>query len=890
MVAKKKGVFGELLDLSKGLALWQNQAIRLLLQKGALSKEDMDEITRIASIEYGMIRDPKAVLPQKLQASELPSPPQSGEQVYLSSIRDVVNVNALTTGQRLSFSKGLTVIYGENGSGKSSYARIMKKAFRAREGGVDDILPNVYLQATPGPATASFTFDEGGATTSEKWTDGQETTDRFGRFAVLDSKCARLMIIKESTPSFQPYGLDIFGSLAAVTGEVKNTFLGIAKEKKPDPVVLAPFQDKTSCGIFVAGINAGTSLSELESRSTFSDDEAKILAVKREDLKALNTNSPETIRALLEQEKKCVAAVKKTITPLFDAISDQKLGAFKALREELVRLENAKKIASERLHRDGDLGGVGGDVWRELMKAAEKYSSSSAYPDLTFPVRADGVRCVLCQQPIQGEAQERLERFWAFIQDETARKAEEARCQLSTALGLFSRLPKSMPAEIQGYESSFPMCRLDLFSQMGLFYKEVAERVALVESYHATGQWVARDGNLPLLPDLFSKADAVLAQKLVDAKDDKAVTEHISALEKEICEAESKQRLAENARVVAAYLSSLKISAQAQDAASKIHTRGITEKASALQKELVTDQFNRLVSSEIGRLLPDGLPAVVAGRPEKASMFLRVAVAGVKGPPVSPDLVFSEGERTAIALACFLSELATNKDNCGIIFDDPVSSFDHRIRSNVVDRLVEEAKSRQVIVLTHDLVFLTELMESVNVNAVEHLVEVVETYEGVVGLLTVDVPWHAAPVTRRLQVLDETVALARRSADAGDIVKSKALLEQAMSRLRSTWERAVEEMLFCKVIERYSRKVQTMRLDAVAIDDESVELIFKGMTATSKLIAAHDGPTEEGKPSLTSGDIVSQLAAIREFVTKQDAKNKDARKKRAHLKMDQAFR
>jgi len=71
----------------------------------------------------------------------------------------------------------------------------------------------------------------------------------------------------------------------------------------------------------------------------------------------------------------------------------------------------------------------------------------------------------------------------------------------------------------------------------------------------------------------------------------------------------------------------------------------------------------------------------------------------------APELVFSEGERTAISLACFLGELAASDDNCGIVFDDPVTSLDHRIRGAVVKRLVAEASKRQVIIFTHDLVF-----------------------------------------------------------------------------------------------------------------------------------------------------------------------------------------
>jgi wobble nucleotide-excising tRNase len=71
----------------------------------------------------------------------------------------------------------------------------------------------------------------------------------------------------------------------------------------------------------------------------------------------------------------------------------------------------------------------------------------------------------------------------------------------------------------------------------------------------------------------------------------------------------------------------------------------------------------------------------------------------------------SEGEKTCVALAAFLTELATAQHASALVFDDPVSSLDHRWRSSVAKRLVDEAKKRQVIVFTHDLVFVNDLLD-----------------------------------------------------------------------------------------------------------------------------------------------------------------------------------
>jgi wobble nucleotide-excising tRNase len=59
-----------------------------------------------------------------------------------------------------------------------------------------------------------------------------------------------------------------------------------------------------------------------------------------------------------------------------------------------------------------------------------------------------------------------------------------------------------------------------------------------------------------------------------------------------------------------------------------------------------------------------------------------------------------------VAIASFLAELETSSENCGIVFDDPVCSLDHLYRQRVAERLVSEGHKRQVIVFTHDIVFL----------------------------------------------------------------------------------------------------------------------------------------------------------------------------------------
>lgn len=156
-----KNIFIELLDWSKELTHWQNEAIRRLFNKRKLLNTDIDEIFEIAKAEYGFSASTKDIC-YLLQATDLPVSDKKYSKVFLKGIRNLVNVNALKNDQRLEIGSQLTIIYGDNASGKSGYARVMKKAFKARS--IEPILPNVYTQASSKvKASAIFEIEENAA-------------------------------------------------------------------------------------------------------------------------------------------------------------------------------------------------------------------------------------------------------------------------------------------------------------------------------------------------------------------------------------------------------------------------------------------------------------------------------------------------------------------------------------------------------------------------------------------------------------------------------------------------------------------------------------------------------------------------------------------------------
>jgi hypothetical protein len=103
-------------------------------------------------------------------------------------------------------------------------------------------------------------------------------------------------------------------------------------------------------------------------------------------------------------------------------------------------------------------------------------------------------------------------------------------------------------------------------------------------------------------------------------------------------------------------------------------------------------------------------------------------------------------------------------------------------------------------------------------------------------------------------------------------------------RLRATWERTVEELLFNQVVCRYERAVQTMRLRGVSVDKNAITTVFDAMKRCSDIIDAHDHAAAASVPMPSPADMETDLGTMRDFVKAQREKIKVAEQANDHLK------
>lgn len=873
----------DLLDWS-GLALapWQHEALRRILSKGMLSEQDRAAIFERAQLDHGYTKSATGLPSLQLTDADLPVGNAEQEQLWLTGIKHLEHVNALKPDQRLVVGKQLTLVYGENGSGKSGYARILKKTARCTDKAIEPILPDVFSAAAePPPAKAVFEVDRGCGPEDVFWQDGNPAPTELKRFAVFDSKCARHVLNDSNQLSFAPSIFEALTNLGTATDFVRQQFLAEVTRSTPANLPLPQLiHDQTAVGAALRGLSVQIDPESIKLLGRWGEEENVILAAKEMELATLRSQSPQTLRDQIGRERRDAEVLRAKIAEVSSALSADVVQTLRQQMKELDTHERAYQAAVKLALGESTIEGVGSDSWKSLIEAAAKFSTTEAYRADPFPASAEGALCVLCQQPLGSEATERLRGFWVFLQGDAALKLDAAKEVVALSAAKLAPLPRSTPPAIMVLREEYERNHEVLWQKTVEFFESANARVAAIERALTDESW--ND-----VPDLSLEAE-VVCKGLVDAlddrlkviQDDQNAEATISVLISETAELKARKQLSENLQSVLDYIEALRRAARARKAADEIKTNTISLKAKELHSSFVTEAFRARVRGKLTSIGLRRARVAIGEKSEKGKVLHSFAVDGAK-ISVPPESIFSEGEQTAMSLAFFLADLGPPTDTCGVIFDDPVTSLDHRIREGVVNTLVSEAKARQVIVFTHDLAFYFELISAAEQGQVDVVSNHVESFNTTVGYLSTSAPRESQKVTQRYGELERLI---KDAEEADSPAVFRGAVDRFYSLLRAAWERSVEELLFNQVVSRFQKEVATRKLDGVVVDLEGITAVSRGMTRGSSRTDAHDHAVATALPTPTPADLKEHLKELKDFVAAQTAKRKDAEKANKHLK------
>lgn len=855
--------------------LWQQDAIVRLFSKSQLDAADYDDLYALLKSEFGIV-DPEGRTANKLGIQQIAPPIAGIQKIQLSSISNLKNVNALAENQSLPLSPdGLTVIYGNNGSGKSGYSRALKKACRARDQS-ENILPNANLPSGKvGKAQATFEILIDGVSSHLTWTDGASPPDSLSSISIFDNRCARAYIDEQDDFSYVPYGLDIFSELAGACNRLKTMLDNEYIQSAPNLAAFSTLSiTPTAVGNLLNTLSAKTTPQLVDDLATLTEQDIARHTELEKSLKEVNPKEK------ARQLKLAVGRLRKLAercTEKFAVISNVAVNNLKDAIEQQNNARQAADLAAKQF-RDtpGQLPGTGGATWQLLFEAARKFAIES-HPDKEFPTLGSESPCPLCQQPLTADAAQRLISFNTFIQQEAEKTARQTR---EAAVEAFNQLKQadlniSFDAELKAELTIFDTT---LVEKCESFQSSINDRRTIIkDACGENGNW-SSIGNEPESPTNGLTALADKFEKEATVMEAAADENAKEILEAEFKELDARIQLVIIKNSVLEAISKFMLQAKLTKCQGAVRTNGITIKSTDLNEKVVSKELadalnNEFRSMNVGELHVNLKSSSVKGK------TLHKLVLELPGQQ-TPSLILSEGEQRGIAIASFLAEVNISGSTGAIVFDDPVSSLDHLRRELVASRLAEEAKKRQVIVFTHDVYFLCILQQEAERLGISiSSLSLNKKPEGF-GVADNQLPFEGAKTSARIGILRQLHVDCARLHKIGDDPGYRRQAREIYTNLRISWERAVEEVLFQNAVVRFRESIETSRLKTVVVEFEDYNAIEAGMTKSSKY-APHDRAALGNIAMPPPAELMADIESLETWRKSIDARSKETLKKRS---------
>lgn len=833
-----------LLEFATRCRPWLGDLLRRAYTQTELRDADLDAALVMLRAAHGL--GSPELAPAPLTFSDLPPGRTAAMPVVLTSIGAIESVNRLAPGQTLRFAtSGLTVIYGDNASGKSGYVRILKKLCRVRSGAAEPLLPDVF-SSPAGSARVEVRYAVGGGSEqTATWTDGDEAPVDLSRISVFDSRALPLHADDRNELEFLPYDLDVLPRAAAALSElgsrIDREIESLTGSLEPDWSSQCPDTETEALLRRLRPSSPHAQLptaEEIDSAAAWNDDNDQALSHAEA---ALAVNDPDAVASRRRSAERLLA-LADDIDALRRELDDEAIGSIRAASDAARAGREASALAAGEAFANEPLGEVGGDAWRRMFGYARIYSEF-VYPGRAFPVTDPGSVCPFCQQPLSREAVDRFVQFREFVEHHAEADAARLDAERDQLLRQIEGL------EVPGLDRT----TLAISGPAAAYID--AEAAAVVERYLASvrtrrlaAMKILVDGDVQAVDPLGDPPSLSLRHVVValvaEADAIEAAADPAARVEAEILVRSLRARKLFSDRLPGAHSTRVKLEElhRLREARNECDTAVISRTMTELRRRFITRDYWQRLQAELTALGLDYLPFKIVDRTDHGVSLVRI-VLDATGVRRNSD-VLSDGECRALALACFLTEASEVPGYSGLVVDDPVSSLDHARVERVARRLVREAsENRQVILFTHDLVLYYALREAAaaqRVPWVGHWLR--RSPDGMAGVVHEDEePWQVKKVGARIASLQPRLARIRTIQDrAGD--EYRVAVTDFYTMLRETWERLVEELLFADTVTRFQIQVKTLSLRSAAVEDDDHAEVFFAM-AKASTYSGHDRPT-----------------------------------------------
>lgn len=605
--------------------------------------------------------------------------------VVINELTHKTGVNALAENQRIRFNQQVNVIYGLNGTGKSSYFRILNEML----GGYNEtpIHPNIYIDEVK-PVSVEMKYSFKGKDKTALWNGENRGLAELKSMRVFDAAYTRDLLKKRSSDELvvKPYGLNIFADLISYIDkilEVANEILNKKEESKPK-IAITDMQ-KEIADLF----ERDTILKEIFTIKKIFDSTKVIdgeLDSKLKEVNSLREGNPKDKIEILKGKLSELDRIWKHIKVLVE-----KVNQFSTLVKENVEEYNNLKQQSEA-HKKGieilmGISGTDSKIWQEFVAKGFEYMREQNIVD----------ECPFCHQKYSSHAKEIVGAYVSYLDSRSQielGKAERKISEIESELEKWNVLCNIDEDKISS--DTAEKCKLGIRTideiRKSLLSMLVNKRVEEVEQI-----------DLSLLLEEIETFKRNILDRINDlAADSEGKNQALLKAEKEYYNLKSDYSVKLQQDQIEELIKTEIGLTKMKEIVSNVS--GYKKKISILSKkahnELLTIQLQDEFNGKLKKLGVNNIEIELQSKNNNGIQQTELMVRKQK----EITSILSEGEQKATALALYLSEIALSKNKSTIIFDDPVNSLDHRMMQNLADLLMNI--DNQIIIFTHNKMFL----------------------------------------------------------------------------------------------------------------------------------------------------------------------------------------
>jgi hypothetical protein len=619
----------------------------------------------------------------------------TAKQIELDSLCGITGVNRLAKNQTVTFSKNITVIYGENGTGKTGYSRVLKTLGFSYDNN-KTILSNIY--AAVEPKSATINFKSNGSPQTFTW-NGANTDSELENISVFNNSCVQFSISDRSL-IVSPIGFHLFQLVSEELNKLTQLVQAKIAAHPTTLLWLANLTPATPQHNFIATLSATSAEQKLTELSDFTTAHQTTLTAKENELAKLNKDLIQSeIQAMGSQILEIDSIIGKiqSAQKLLNAANWQSLIKF---NKEIVELESKTQTGIKGIAEQRGIEFYQAPEFNLFLQAAENYIkilNESEYP-------GENANCVYCLQPLDNSAKDLLKSYRAILNDRTQENLNALR---QKRIKLIQEVTQ-VDTNLTFHQSTFGTDENQAAVQPNAITTYNKTLGALKTTF--TANTVAYDSNfafdyqaiITTLTDKRTAINNVLTQKSL-ALANLATQE--KSLKEAIAELKDRKLISSKVDEIKTTIKNHKVVNILNNNIGSFNTAAISRKTSSAREELVRQNFEDLFKKELTALRKPNLNIDLSfgtdrGNSKVFQNISRHALADI----------LSEGEQKAIALAEFLTELQLDNTKAPIVFDDPVNSLDHNIIDEVSRRLLKLSSERQVIIFTHSVLLFNSFL------------------------------------------------------------------------------------------------------------------------------------------------------------------------------------